>query len=270
MSSNDTSGPWWVVLRPNYDAMLRLFCFPYAGGNASLFRAWTAGMPEFVEVCALQPPGRANRIAETPIPAVPEFIERLGPALAPLTDKPFVFFGHSMGSILGFEACRWLRRNGLNLPQHLFASARRAPHISDTDPHIHAISDEEFIAEIARLKGTPQSVLEDQALLRLLIPVLRADFRLCETYRYVEEDPLPLPITVFSGIEDEETHDGRLEAWQRHTTAQFSIHEIPGDHFFIHTHEQKLLSLMRRHLAAIAYRSASLRQSATPVGSCCP
>ncbi|HET9364227.1 MAG TPA: thioesterase domain-containing protein [Candidatus Angelobacter sp.] len=260
MPSKDISGSWWVVLRPNRDAKLRLFCFPYAGGNASLFRAWSAAMPEFVEVCALQPPGRANRIAEEPIPTVTAFMAQLGPALKALNDKPFVFFGHSMGSILAFEACRWLRREGLNLPQHLFVSARRAPHIPDADPHIHATSDEEFLAEVARLKGTPQAVLEDRALLRLLIPVLRADFTLCETYQCSEEGPFSFPITVLGGVEDEETQAGRLEAWQRHTTAKFSTHEIPGDHFFIHSQEQLLLSLMRRQLAEIAYRSASLRK----------
>ncbi len=250
MPSHRTPSPWWVVPRPNPNAKVRLFCFPYAGGHASLYRSWAGCLPESVEVCALQPPGRANRMTESPISSVPEFTDRLGPALVPLTDKPFVFFGHSMGSILSFEACVWLRRRGLNLPQHLFVSGRRAPHIVDPE-NIHTKSDEEFLNEIAKLKGTPESVLQNRELLRLLLPSLRSDFTLCETYRYVQDRPLPLPITAFGGLEDDETHDGRLEAWQQHTSVQFRSHRIPGDHFFIHCQEETLLSAMRSYLRDI-------------------
>jgi medium-chain acyl-[acyl-carrier-protein] hydrolase len=189
-------------------------------------------------------------MTESPISSVPEFTDRLGPALVPLTDKPFVFFGHSMGSILSFEACVWLRRRGLNLPQHLFVSGRRAPHIVDPE-NIHTKSDEEFLDEIAKLKGTPESVLQNRELLRLLLPSLRSDFTLCETYRYVQDRPLPLPITAFGGLEDDETHHGRLEAWQQHTSVQFTSHRIPGDHFFIHCQEETLLSAMRSYLRDI-------------------
>jgi medium-chain acyl-[acyl-carrier-protein] hydrolase len=254
MLSTRTPGPWWIVPRPNCDAKIRFFCFPYAGGHASLYHSWARAMPEFVEVYALQPPGRANRIAEPPISSVPEFMDRLGPALEPFTDKPFVFFGHSMGSILGFETCLWLRRHGLKLPRRLFVSARRAPHIIDPD-NIHTKSDGEFLREIAKLKGTPASVLHNQALLRLLLPSLRSDFRLCETYRYVQDSPLPVPITAFAGLGDKETGQGRLEAWQKHTSARFTSHEIPGDHFFIHSQEEMLFSFIRPYLSELTASS---------------
>jgi medium-chain acyl-[acyl-carrier-protein] hydrolase len=223
-------------------------------------------MPEFVEVCALQPPGRANRIAQPPISSVPEFMSRLGPALAPLTETPFVFFGHSMGAILSFETCGWLRRNGLKLPQHLFVSGRRAPHILDPQD-LHGMPDEEFIAAIAKLDGTPPSVLQDPGLLRLLLPSLRADFTLCETYRHIKEDPLPVPITVFAGNEDHETQEGRLEAWQEYTSERFSKHELPGGHFFIHSQEKPLLSLMRQYLAGMALTKHSVATIAYSSGS---
>src|SRR6202030_2132902 len=182
---------------------------------------------------------------------LPELIGELAPALLPLLDKPCVFFGHSMGAILSFEVTRWLRRNRGVLPRHLFVSGRRAPQISDTDPPLHLLNDEDFLARIRELDGTPAEVLADEELLRVVLPVLRADTELCETYEYVDDSPLPCPITAFAGKDDDDETSDKVREWNQQTTSRFSFHSMEGGHFFISSSEQEVLRLLKRELSYV-------------------
>ena len=214
-------------------AQLRLFCFPYAGAGALIFRKWSDALPHDIEVCPIQLPGRGTRLTEPPFTKLPCLIEALARALVPLLDKPFAFFGHSLGALIGFELARQIRRqHGLH-PVRLFASAGRAPQIPHRAPPIHTLPDNQFLAELRRLNGTPRELLDHEELMEVMLPILRADFALYETYLYSTEPPLNCPISAFGGLQDRRVSASDLEAWRSQTSASFSLRMFPGDHFFL-------------------------------------
>lgn len=158
------------------------------------------------------------------------------PAITPLLDKPFVFFGHSMGALMAFELCRSLRKQGLPLPQHLFVSAFRAPDMPNPNRELHRLSDQGIIDSLRQYGGTPEAVLSNKELMAMFLPVLRADFALHENYRYLPEAPLPCPMTALSGISDTIIRPDYMFNWQRQTAAGFEQVQYEGDHFFLHKH----------------------------------
>ncbi|MFL6332858.1 MAG: thioesterase II family protein [Pyrinomonadaceae bacterium] len=241
MSSRAATSPWWVRTRPNPRAELRLFCFPYAGGAASSYFTWQEYLPPSVEVFAAQPPGRANRLNELPLKDIDTLVAELGRSILPHLDRPFAFFGHSMGAVIAFELVRLLRRDGRAKPFHLFVSGREAPHAPDPRPPTYNLPEPEFIEALGRLKGTPQEVLRHEELMRFVLPLLRADFEAIETYVYKNEPPLDCPITAFVGLHDDEVSREQLEMWAGQTKASFSARVFPGDHFFLHTAQPALL-----------------------------
>jgi medium-chain acyl-[acyl-carrier-protein] hydrolase len=243
--------PWAAFWRHPPDATRRVFCFPYAGGSASAFRDWSDYLPRSVAVCPIQLPGRWNRMHEPPLTDLRTLLDALVPALRDHLDLPFVFFGHSMGALVAFELARELRRRYAREPEHLFVSGRRAPHLPDDDPPLYDLPAPEFIEALRELQGTPRGVLENAELMALLTPVLRSDFRICQTYVFTPEPPLTCPITAFGGVSDPEVSQERLDAWERHTTAAFARHLLPGDHFFLQTAQPLLLRLIAETLAAL-------------------
>jgi len=224
---------------------MRLFCFPYAGGNAlNIYRSWPDYLPRDFEVCAIQLPGRGNRIREPAHTRLDALVRDVEPNIKPYLDKPFAFFGHSMGAMISFELARALRRLQAPGPAQLFVSGRGAPHLPDPDPPAYHLPEAEFIAEIKSLNGTPKEVLEHPELMELMIPLLRADFSVCQTYSYVEGPPLDCPITVFGGLEDPKAGPELLEPWNLHTSAAFKLRMLPGDHFFLQSNKTQLLQYL--------------------------
>ncbi len=240
--------PWLVFPRPNPQARLRLFCFPYAGGGATVYRTWPAELPPDVEVCAIQPPGRESRLREKPFERLQPLIEDLGPVLLPYLNMPFVFFGHSLGALVCFEIARYLRRRGMALPEHLFVSGRPAPHLPLPRPPIHALPKQEFVTELQSYNGTPAEVLQHEELMELLIPILRADFAVNETYAYTLEAPLACPMSVFGGLKDSITDEETLDAWREHTMGPFVRRMFPGDHFYLNAGRTLLLQVLSAEL----------------------
>ena len=240
--------PWLVFSKPRPQARLRLFCFPYAGGGASIFRGWPESLPASVEVCPVQLPGRERRLRERAFTRMTPLVQEIAKAMTPHLDKPFAFFGHSMGATVSFELARYLRRDYGLEPEHLFVSGRRAPQIPDTDPPTYHLPEEEFVEDLRQLNGTPTEVLEHTELLGLLLPLLRADFELIQTYRYIAEPPLDCPISAFGGLQDDEEGRNLLEGWKEQTTAPFALHMFPGDHFFLHSSQGMLLQTLSREL----------------------
>lgn len=224
---------WIVCPYPRATPRLRLFCFAYAGGSAWAFRTWAEQLPETIEVCAIELPGRGKRMLEPALTELSTLLQALGPVLLPYVDLPFVCFGHSLGALVAFELCRWLRRTVQLSPQYLWVSAARAPHLSADRPAMHTLPQAELIAELRRYNGTPASVLNNTELMELMLPTLRADFTVLETYRHQPDAPLSCPITGFWGTQDNIVSQTQVIAWQRHTTS-FTLEEILGDHFFIH------------------------------------
>jgi len=206
-----------------------------------MFRTWSESLPPEIEVRPVQFPGRENRLLEAPFSQLFSLIESIAQALLPYLDMPFAFFGHSMGALVSFELARYLRRQHSLSPLHLFVSGRRAPQLPDPDPPIHHLPQAEFLEELRRLKGTPEEVLQNAELLHLLLPLLRADFALCETYFYTPEEPLLYPITAFGGLQDDEVSRDVLTAWREQTRSSFKSRFFVGDHFFLHKERVSLL-----------------------------
>ena len=246
-----TFNRWVSCFKPNPQAKLRLFCFHYAGGGASVFRTWSDSLPESVEVCAIELPGRGMRLRESPFTQLEPLVQHLASTLLPYLDKPFAFFGHSMGGLVSFELTRLLRTEYGVSPVHLFVSGHRAPQVPDPDPPIHTLPESEFLQELRRFNGTPEAVLKNAELMQLLLPTLRADFAVIETYAYTPETPLDCPITAFGGLQDREASCNELEAWREQTNASFVLKMFPGDHFFLHSAGSLLLQDLHQKLHQI-------------------
>lgn len=184
-------------------------------------------------------------MAEPPFTRLEPLVQALAESLRPYLDKPFACFGHSLGGLIAFELARWLRHLYLPQPVHLWVSAARAPHRPDTDPPIHALPDCDLMAKLRDYSGTPAPVLENAELMDLLLPTLRADFAVLETYRYRPEVALPCPITAFWGDQDTIVSPAEIAPWEIHTQAAFSLIPIPGDHFYIH--QPKILRYLQSY-----------------------
>ncbi len=237
---------WVRRPKPNAQARLRLFCFPYAGGAASVFRGWPEHLAPDIELFPIQLPGRENRIGEPLFRRLDLLVTRLTEVLLPFMDRPFAFYGHSMGTLIAFELARELRRRQCSGPICLLVSGRCAPHIPDPELPLHRLADDEFREGLRCYNGTHEAVLNNSELMELFVPLLRADFELCETYEYKDEAPLECPISAFAGI-DEPCRD-MLGEWRKQTVSDFDSELFSGDHFFLNTGRAKFVSVLSERL----------------------
>jgi medium-chain acyl-[acyl-carrier-protein] hydrolase len=212
-------------------------------------------LPPDIEVCPVQLPGRENRLKERPFNQFSPLIAELAQALRPYLDIPFAFFGHSMGALVSFGLARQLRAQNDPMPRHLFISAYRAPQIPITESPLHQLSDAEFVKKVLSFNGTKREVLENDELRQFLLPILRADFAVCETYVHAPEAPLSSPITVFGGLQDHRVKREALAAWQEQTSDRFIVRMLPGDHFFLQNPHGLLLQLLYQQLMQLATTS---------------
>jgi medium-chain acyl-[acyl-carrier-protein] hydrolase len=244
-----TSNHWLVCPKPNAHANLRLFCFPYAGSASVIYRSWTASLPETTELWCIRLPGRESFQAERPFTQLVALVEALAPVILPYLDVPFAFFGHSMGGLISFELTHELHRQHDLVPMHLFIAGHRAPQLPDQTPALHHLPESELLMQLRRLNGTPQAVLQDAELMQFFLPVLRADFAICETYTYTPKPPLMCPISVFGGLQDPRVSYDELAAWREQTCSAFIHRMLPGDHFFLHSAQALLLQALTQDLA---------------------
>jgi surfactin synthase thioesterase subunit len=244
------SDAWIRFHVPNAHARLRLFCFPYAGGGASIFRGWLGRFPDGIDVCPVQLPGREERIREAAFTKMDALCDALLPALAPLLDKPFALFGHSMGALIAYQLALRLQAQSRS-PSHLLVSGQRAPHLPLGRPISYNLSDAAFTERLRELNGTPEPILQSPELMELVRPLLRADFELSERSRRSRHDPLDFPVTAFGGLADPEVQRPHLEAWRETTRAHFSLHMLPGDHFYMGTNEATLTVLIAERLTGV-------------------
>lgn len=238
---NAFSSRWLPSVSQQTNSSVRLFCFPYAGGGASLFRPWRSGLDDWVQVAPVLMPGRESRLFEQPYTSVKSIVAAFADDLSPCFLEPYALFGYSNGAIIAFELARELRRRDMPLPSRLIVAGRRAPHLQEPDAHIHALPDELFRASLAQLRGTPRDVLANEELMTLLTPMLRADFAVHETYIFQADEPLRCPITAIYGINDLDAGRADTELWAVHTSAGFNLESCSGDHFFIHSSLPSLL-----------------------------
>ena len=247
MATADSLATAWLAHgTPRKDPKARLFCLPCAGGSASSYRQWPDLFPEAVEVCPVQLPGREGRTGEPLITDLLELTEDLGTALEPYLDLPFALFGHSLGGLLAFELARDLRKHGYRC-EHLFVAGTPAPHRPRKRPPVHRLPDDDLLDYLRNLGGTPDAVLEKEWLIRMHLPILRADMACLESYVYGREATLSIPVTVFGALEDAQVDPPDLEAWEHETDhkAHFMWHE--GGHFFVQNKAPQLVdSILER------------------------
>jgi medium-chain acyl-[acyl-carrier-protein] hydrolase len=256
------NNPWILSRKPNPSARMRLFCFPYAGKGASLFSTWPNGLPSEVAVCAIQLPGRETRMREKSMTRMAQVVQSLAEGLQPLLEMPFAFFGHSNGALISFELAQELRRLNRPVPLHLFASAQHAPQIPERHPPMSHLPEADFVQQVRRrYGGIPDEILREPGLLDLLLPILRADLEILETYVYRAEPPLDCPITVYSGLEDAEYTPADLEAWSLQTRSGFALRMFPGDHFFLQSAQSELLQAVSAVLKPTLDRLVGERNS---------
>ena len=256
------STPWFIPRPSEAPGGLLLFCFAHAGGTAAAFRTWGKRLAGTAEVLAVQLPGRAGRIGEMPFRRIDEAANALAEVVEPFTAQPFVFFGHSMGGLLAFETARVLRRRGGPEPLHLLVSARRGPRISEREAAVSALADDAFVGEIRRrYSAIPDEVAREPELMELLLPMLRADFEMLETYQYVGGEPLRCPITAVAGENDTRATLELRRPWTEETEGAFDIQTFPGGHFYFEgaSAEAPVVSWLKERLTAIAAAAAPAR-----------
>ena len=241
---------WITCPQPNPHAGLRLFCLPFAGGGASAYRGWESHLPSSVEVCPVQLPGREERYLEPAFTSLVGLSRAVSREMAPYLGEPFALFGHSMGALLAFEIARSLRDANAAAPEALFVAAYPAPQTAASRTPIHELPDAEFIDQMRRLQGTPEAVLQNQELMAFVLPILRADFQACDTYRYTHGPPLGCPIITYGGRDDGEVGAQDLDEWRVQTSASFLRRLLPGNHFFVQSQRDLLLTDIGQHLSA--------------------
>lgn len=229
------TSPWFLTPAPQPSATSRLFCLPYAGAGASTYRAWPAAIGEDIEVHAVQLPGREFRIAEPPA-VDPDALASALAECATADDRPYAMFGHSMGGRLAFETIRRLRERAVRLPDVLFVSACRPPDLTRRGPldDLARVSDEMLVARLVEGGGLPPESAAEPELLELVLPALRSDLAWLDDYTFVPQSLLPVPIVAFAGSHDHAVPADQMPGWERHTAAGFTLHLVPGGHFFLH------------------------------------
>jgi surfactin synthase thioesterase subunit len=248
MNQMNHQSRWLQPAASSPSQTMRLFCFPFAGGGASIYRNWAEQLPDSIHVCPVQLPGRENRLSEPPYSQVLPLVKILSEQLSPLMDLPFAFFGYSMGALIAYELTCELRRSNRTLPTRLLVAAHRAPQLPMRREAIYHLDDEGFKQGLRHLEGTPEEVLANDELMDIMLPRLRADFTLYETYTYQNEPLLDLPFSIFGGTQDKDIPQDDLDAWKELSSSEVNLRMIEGNHFFINTAEAELLRAITEDL----------------------
>ena len=250
MTPPPLSGTWVSCVRPDPTAPLRLWCLPFAGGGTSAWNAWAAPLAGTAEVAGLRPPGRESRLREPAARSWRAIVDDLLPRLEPHLSRRYALAGHSLGALLAFELARGIRARGWPAPAALVVTGARAPDQPRREPDLHALPDAEFIAELdRRYQGIPPAVRAEPELLALLLPVMRADLEVFETYAFEPGPPLGMPLLALGGRDDPHVASAELEAWRSHTTGAAAAELVPGGHFFVQSVLPAASARVRRFLA---------------------
>ncbi|NOT89708.1 MAG: thioesterase [Lysobacter sp.] len=226
---------------------MRLFAFAHAGGGASVFGKWNKALPG-AHVLATRLPGRESRIVESAYTSMAPLIDALAGQISTRLDRPFVFYGHSLGGLIAFELTHRLREMGLRQPERLLIGATRSPDRKSPHPQLHALADADLVKGLGRYGNMSQSIIDSPELMAMLLPMLRGDFSLVETYAYRERAPLDRPIVVYYGNDDRMVDPADMDGWRTKSSADVRLLPIEAGHLFHLTHEAELLTMIGAEL----------------------
>lgn len=228
---------------------MKLFCFPYAGGSATVYRKWKRLVNNMLEIVPVEIPGRGTRFSDELCDNMDELVEDLYLRhKESFLEGDYMLYGHSMGSWIVYYLMNRLVKENITLPRHLFLSGKEAPHIVKGGTLVHKLSSKDFIEKIYSLGGTPRELFDNKDMMEIFIPILRNDYKLIETCRYQQpEKPFECGITIFNGTEDDMDRED-IEGWRKYTTKEFEVYHFNGGHFFIHNYSKEMLDCILKQV----------------------
>ncbi|WP_017496487.1 thioesterase II family protein [Flavobacterium sp. WG21] len=227
---------------------IKLFCFPFAGGSKYSFNLYLEYASENIQLIPFDYPGRGARINEILLSNIDEIVEDVFKSIKGQLNEQYAFYGHSMGSLVAYLLIKKLIKHNLPLPFYLFVSGAGGPSVLQPKER-STLPTDEFINELRTIGGSPESVLENSELIKFFEPILRTDFKSIETYSYEATTKFNIPISVIIG-DQEGISIEEAKAWGRETSLEVDIEVLPGHHFFIYEHHEKLMSLINETLLA--------------------
>lgn len=221
----------------------KLFCIPFSGGNAYSYAEFKKYLPDHIELCNLELPGRGKRIAEDLLTSIDTMTEDLFRQVESKISGTYAIFGHSLGALLGLTLCRYISARKANLPIILFASGQTAPALIKPDER-YSLPDDQFIDMLREMEGTPEELLEDKSFIQYFLPIIKTDFQSIANYKYAPSSrPLNIPIAVLLGNQ-ESINKEDASFWQLETDIEIAIHRFDGGHFFIYSQAKEIVSLI--------------------------
>ena len=227
---------------------IRLFCLPYAGGGAAVYRNWGQLAPDWLQICPIEFPGRGWRKAEPLATSLVSLAEAIAAALHPYAWAPYAIFGHSMGALLAYEVATRMDNSAKRQLCKLFVSGSRPPFVPPKRPPVSHLPNPEFIERLREMQGTPEEVLSHPELMELMLPVLRSDFAMCEQYCLQQPYRLHIPITVLAGEQDEDATETDMLPWSLLTRETFRSLRFAGTHFFVREQEAAIVQAISTEL----------------------
>lgn len=256
MTSMSEASSWFIIPQPNTEATHRLFCFHYAGGNGQIFYPWVKELDPSIELVAIQLPGHGTRFNEPLATSMDSIVDSLGEQIVDYLDKPYTFFGHSLGGLMAYALTHWLQKKFLPLPDCLYVSGKRPPHIAK-EKMISHLPDAIFLEEATKYNGVPSDILQNQEFLDVWLPILRADFQVLETYISPQDYSLSCDLVGLGGLDDIMVPPSSVKMWSPYTSGAFSSFFYPGNHFYINTEYAQIIKLILQKIRSKQLHKAS-------------
>lgn len=232
----------------------KVFCLPYAGASASIYRKWQSAVHPMVEWVPIELAGRGSRLNEAPYEIFQDCVDEIYEQIMRHgLNMPYALLGHSMGACLAFEVTQKLVRQSQRLPTHLFLSGRRSPQSARPGKKMHLLPENEFIGELRLLGGTPEELFADRNIMALFLPIIRADYQMLSTYLFQPPTPLiNVAFTILNGKSDD-LYPEEISGWQAFSTQQCEYRFFDGGHFFIEQHYKEI----GRYLSSVMLSAGS-------------
>jgi acyl transferase domain-containing protein/surfactin synthase thioesterase subunit len=245
--ANQTAS-WIAYHKPKPNSYLRLFCFHPWGSSASIFKNWSDELPPHIEVLPIQLPGRQQRLKEKPFTEFVTLIQVLGDFIHPYLDKPFAFYGHSMGALIAFELAYVVKQKYNINPQYLFLGGAQPPSDVSFLNRIENLSQNQTLNYLLDISEIPEAIYNDKSLVEEFMEIFKADLQLLQSYCHKEQEPLDCPIYIFGGVDDASISEKQLSLWYRYTQNTFKLQMLPGKHMFLNTSRKLILDIIYQEI----------------------